>query len=265
LRSPAAAAQTSGGFRRATKNRGSARAVGGKDSASPHAESGAPPGIRGGAVVSRGPGWPSARRISAGLSRRFACACSSLTKRRRAWRRTPAIARALGHDVVARELAAEGAARSIREETPELAIVVLHTDEEHALELIAEIVEEGICPVIVQSNDGDPEFAARAAECGVFAVTAPVEADALQTSIEVAVRRFEEFEDLTAQVENLEGALRRRAIVERAKGILMDRRGIDERAAFELLRDRARSSKRTLVDVAQSVLDELPPLPGRDA
>src|SRR2546430_1612767 len=132
---------------------------------------------------------------------------------------TAGIARGLGHDVVARELAAEGAARSIREETPELAIVVLDADQEHALELIGEIVDEGICPVIAQSDDGDPDFAARAAERGVFAVTAPIEADALQTAIEVAVRRFEELEELTEQVENLEGALQRRAIVERAKGI----------------------------------------------
>ena len=98
----------------------------------------------------------------------------------------------------------------------------------------------------------------------MFAVTAPIEADALQTAIEVAVRRFEELEELTEQVENLEGALQRRAIVERAKGILMERREIDERAAFELLRDRARSSNRTLVDVAQSVLDGRSLLPGRN-
>ena len=169
---------------------------------------------------------------------------------------TVSIARALGHDVVARELAVSGTARAIRDESPELAIVVLHANEEHALDLIGEIVDEGICPVIVQSDSGDAEFAAQAAERGAFAVSAPIEAEALQAAIEVAVRRFEELEELTEQVENLEGALRRRAIVERAKGILMERREIDERIAFELLRNRARSSNRTLVEVAQSVLDD---------
>ena len=69
------------------------------------------------------------------------------------------------------------------------------------------------------------------------------------------MRRFEELEELAEQVDNLEGALRRRALVERAKGMLMERRDLDERAAFELLRSRARSSNRTLVEVAQSVLD----------
>ena len=120
--------------------------------------------------------------------------------------------------------------------------------------------------MIVQTNGDDPEFAARAAEWGAFGFSTPVEPDALQTAIEVAMRRFEELEELTEQVDNLEGALRRRALVERAKGILMERRDLDERAAFELLRERARSSNRTLVDVAQSLLDtQKSKSPGRKA
>ena len=119
-------------------------------------------------------------------------------------------------------------------------------------------MDEGDLPGHRPDNGEDPEFAARAAERGVFAFSSPVEPDALQAAIEVAVRRFEEFEELAEQVENLEGALRRRAIVERAKGIIMERRGIDERQAFELLRARARSSNRTLVDVAQALLDGQP-------
>jgi AmiR/NasT family two-component response regulator len=165
------------------------------------------------------------------------------------------VAQRLGHDVVAVELAVSGVARAIRDRSPELAIVGLHEDEEHALDLVEQIVEEAICPVIVQTRGDDPEFAARAAEHGAFGFTAPVQPDALQTAIEVAVRRFEEQEELSEQIEKLEGALRRRAIVERAKGMLMERQGIDERAAFELLRKRARSSNRPLVEVAQAVLD----------
>jgi AmiR/NasT family two-component response regulator len=163
--------------------------------------------------------------------------------------------RDLGHEVVALELSPGGAARAIREQSPQLAIVVLHEDEQHALALVGEIVEEHICPVIVQSGSDDPQFAAQAAESGVFAFSTPIEAEALQAAIEVAMRRFEELEELAEQIDNLEGALRRRAIVERAKGVLMERERVDERAAFERLRRQARSSNRTLVDVAQSLLD----------
>jgi response regulator NasT len=165
------------------------------------------------------------------------------------------VASSLGHDVVARELAVAAVARAVREESPELAVVVLHEDAEHALDMIRELVDERICPVIVQTNGADAEFAARAGEAGAFALATPVEAEALQASIEISMRRFEELEELTEEIENLEGALRRRALVERAKGVLMERQGHDERGAFEFLRSRARATNRTVVDVAQAFLD----------
>ena len=76
--------------------------------------------------------------------------------------------------------------------------------------------------------------------------------DDVQGAIEVALRRHREEQRLHEKVEQLESALERRAVIERAKGILMERHGVDERAAFELLRDHARSSRRRVVDVAQS-------------
>ena len=82
-------------------------------------------------------------------------------------------------------------------------------------------------------------------------VRVPVE----RSAIEVAVRRHAEAEALSEKVSQLETALARRAVIERAKGILMERHGIDERAAFELLREHARSHSRTVVAVAQSVAE----------
>jgi AmiR/NasT family two-component response regulator len=62
------------------------------------------------------------------------------------------------------------------------------------------------------------------------------------------LRRFSEYNDL-------EGAFGRRAITERAKGILMERHSVDEPAAFEMLREHARTTNRKLVDVAAAVVD----------
>jgi len=61
----------------------------------------------------------------------------------------------------------------------------------------------------------------------------------------------------------LEGAFGRRAVTERAKGILMERHGITEQAAFDMLRASARGSSRKLVDVADAVVTSLPLLPAR--
>ena len=77
----------------------------------------------------------------------------------------------------------------------------------------------------------------------------------MQGAIEIAMRRHEETARLAEQVERLESALERRGAIERAKGILMERHSIDERAAFELLREHARRSNRRVVELAHAVAD----------
>jgi AmiR/NasT family two-component response regulator len=69
------------------------------------------------------------------------------------------------------------------------------------------------------------------------------------------MRRWREQHELAEQVERLEGALARRALIERAKGILMERHSLADRAAFELMREHARSHNRTVVDVAAAVTE----------
>ena len=160
---------------------------------------------------------------------------------------------ALGHDVIARAISLRHVAEAVATEEPDVALVVLHRDEEHALDLIGEIAEYGAGPVIALLDSEDTEFVARAAEQGIAAYAQPVNRDTVQNAIEVALRRHAETEALTEKVEQLESALERRAVIERAKGILMERHGIDERAAFELLRSHARASSRKVVDLARAV------------
>jgi response regulator NasT len=85
----------------------------------------------------------------------------------------------------------------------------------------------------------------------------------VQGAIEVALRRYEETSKLQEKVDQLETALERRTLIERAKGIVMERHGIDERAAFDLLRDHARSQSRRVVDVARAVSEGHALLPPR--
>ena len=131
---------------------------------------------------------------------------------------------------------------------PDVALVGLGDDSQHALQLIEQIVQEAACPVIALLVGQDPRFVDEAAKRGVFAYLADGEAEQLGSALGIVLRRFAEYH-------NLEGAFARRAVTERAKGILMERHGIDETAAFERLRDQARRSGRRLVDVAQSVCD----------
>jgi response regulator NasT len=85
---------------------------------------------------------------------------------------------------------------------------------------------------------------------GVFAYITDADADAggWQSSIDIVLRRFAEYHDL-------EGAFGRRAITERAKGILMERHSVDDAAAYEMLRDHSRHANRKLLDIASAVVD----------
>jgi response regulator NasT len=169
----------------------------------------------------------------------------------------------LGHVVTPFAVSVREAAEIIAREDPNLAIVAVHHDDEHALALIAEAVEYASGPVIAQVPHGDTEFVARAAERGIAAWVESNDPDAVQAAIEVAIRRYREAQQLAEKVEQLETALERRTRIERAKGILMERHGVDDHSAFELLREQARSSSRAVIDVAQAVLDGHALLPGR--
>jgi AmiR/NasT family two-component response regulator len=159
----------------------------------------------------------------------------------------------LGHEVTPYVVSVADAIELIVREDPDLAFVVVHKDDEHALALIQETVEYASGPVIAQTRDGDVDFVARAAERGISAWIESASPEAVQGAIEVALRRYEEAAQLQVKVDQLESALERRAAIERAKGILMERHGIDERAAFELMRDHARAQSRRVVDVAASI------------
>jgi AmiR/NasT family two-component response regulator len=172
-----------------------------------------------------------------------------------ALRRLHEVLAGLGHEVTPYAVSVHEAVELIAKEDPHVAIVVVHTDDEHALALIAEAVEFASGPVIAQLPDAEVDFLSRAAERGISAYVESMDPEAIQGAIEIAVRRYREARRLHEKVDQLEGALDRRATIERAKGILMERHGVGERDAFELLRDHARTSGRRVVDVAQTVLD----------
>ncbi len=143
------------------------------------------------------------------------------------------IVAALGHEVIAREIEVEDVGAVTARARPDVALVGLGASSQHALDLIDKIVHEAACPVIVLLHEPDPVFVKEASKRGVFAHISDDDVEDWQSSIDIVLRRFAEYHDLR-------GAFGRRAIIERAKGILMERHSIDEDAAFEMLRERSR-------------------------
>ena len=154
----------------------------------------------------------------------------------------------LGHEVIAREIDVEDVGPVTARERPDVALVGLGDSSAHALDLIDRIVREASCPVIVLLHDRDPEFVKQASRRGVFAHISDTDTGEWQSSIDIVLQRFAEFHAL-------QGAFGRRALIERAKGILMERHAIDEATAFEMLREHSRVDNRKLIDLAAAIVD----------
>ena len=155
---------------------------------------------------------------------------------------------ALGHEVIAREIDVTEVGAATARLQPDVALVGLGLDSQHALDLITEIVREASCPVVALLSAPDPAYVHDAAARGVFAYIVDSSPEGLQGSIDVTLQRFAEYQ-------GLQGAFGRRALIEQAKGILMARHATDADRAFGMLRNHSQQNGRKLVDVAQAVVD----------
>jgi AmiR/NasT family two-component response regulator len=153
----------------------------------------------------------------------------------------------LGHEVVGEGATLDSVGQATAAELPDVALVIVG-ESDKALGLIRTIVHEAACPVIAILDVQDRTFVDQAARLGIFSYIAHGgDLEEMQSSMDVALQRFAEYHAL-------EGAFGRRAVTERAKGILMERHGIDEQQAFVLLREQARRTNTKMVDVAASLL-----------
>ena len=167
------------------------------------------------------------------------------------------IVEALGHEIVGRGVDITEVGPLSRSAGAEVALVGLGLDGEHALKQISAIVQEAACPVIAVLDAKDPTYVQQAAQRGVFAyVVLDGDSDELQNALDITLRRFAEFQ-------NLQSAFGRRAIIEQAKGILMERNGIDAEAAFALLKSHSQQTGQKLIDVANAITQTHQLLPAR--
>ena len=164
------------------------------------------------------------------------------------------IVASLGHEVIAREIEVDDVGAVTARERPDVALVGLGASSQHALILIERIVQEAACPVIALIHSPDPDFIREASKRGVFAHITDGDPAELQNNIDIVLRRFAEYHDL-------EGAFGRRAMIERAKGILMERHTVGDESAFGMMRNQSRQGNRKLVDIATAVVDGHPLLP----
>jgi response regulator NasT len=117
------------------------------------------------------------------------------------------------------------------------------------------LTEERIAPVVLLSAYSQRDLVQRAREAGVVAyLVKPYREEELSPAIEVALARFAEFKDLQKQVSDLQEALETRKLVDRAKGILMDKQGLTEAEAFRKIQKMSMDNRKPMKDVAEAII-----------
>jgi response regulator NasT len=163
--------------------------------------------------------------------------------------------RRAGHEVVC--VAATGAelAERCAAARPDLILTDVKMPDLDGIEAARRLTKDHPVPIIVISGYHDEDLVERALGLGVQAyLVKPVKPGDLEVAIAVALRRFEEMRELTHEAADLRQKLEERKLIERAKGVVTRRLGIDEAEAFRRLQKLASVHNRKLAEVAQAVL-----------
>jgi two-component system, response regulator / RNA-binding antiterminator len=164
--------------------------------------------------------------------------------------------RLAGHEVTATLSSPLALLKTIDELAPDVIVIDTESPSRDVLEHLVFVSQHTPRPVVMFASDGAPETIRAATRAGVSAyVVDGLDAGRIKAIVEAAVARFEDFQALRSQLAEANLRLSERKLVERAKGLLMKSRGLDEEAAYTALRKMAMDRKLKLADVAQRVVD----------
>lgn len=163
----------------------------------------------------------------------------------------------LGYDVVGTASDGATAVRLVSELSPEVAILDVKMPVLDGLTAAEEISALGSTAVVMLTAFSQPELVHRANGAGVMAfLVKPIDPSDLRPAIEVARSRFAEKASLTAELGDLAEKLAARKAIERAKGILQSKYGMDESASFRWLQKAAMDGRMSMDAVAAVVIAE---------
>jgi len=132
----------------------------------------------------------------------------------------------------------------------------LDSPDRDTLESMRQVTFEQARPVVMFAQDGNPETIRAAIEAGVSAyVVDGLKPERVRPVLDVAIARFAQFQELRSELDKARSTLAERKLVERAKGILMKRRGFGEDEAYKLMRKMAMDQKARLVDIANKIIE----------
>ena len=161
----------------------------------------------------------------------------------------------LGHQVVAVAQNGIELVELCAKTHPDLVITDIKMPDMDGIDAATQIYRQAAIPVILVSAYHDADFIRRAEADHIMAyLVKPIKQADLEPAISIATRRFEQFQELRKETSNLRQALEERKLIEKAKGILMKKAGLDENDAFRRLQRLASDKNRKLIEIAQIIL-----------
>jgi response regulator NasT len=155
---------------------------------------------------------------------------------------------AAGGEVAVEATRRADALTAVTKAAPDVAVIAVGLSDGDGVDAAAEVIAKARCPVVLFTSKTSDELVRRAREAGVIAfLLKPLRAAEVVPTFEIAIARFRESAKLVQ-------ALEERKVIERAKGLLMNRLGVSEDEAFKRLRRAAMDGRRPMVEVAQALL-----------
>jgi response regulator NasT len=162
----------------------------------------------------------------------------------------------LGYTVVGVARTGAEAVRLCIQLSPDIVIMDMQMPEMNGDAAAQQIAKQHPTPVIMLTAYSDTDHVRKAESSGALAyLIKPVNPEELPPTIDVAIARFRETQRLREKVDELQETIDSRKIIERAKGILMQRRSIGGEEAYELMRQWARERSSKVKDIAQAIVD----------
>lgn len=143
----------------------------------------------------------------------------------------------------------------LKRQDVDVVIASMSSPDRDTLESFRSSADENPRAVVMFVDEDGADMASEAVRAGVSAyIVDGFSSKRVRSVLEVAILRFQEFQRLKGELEKSKAALADRKIIDRAKGILMEQRGLNEADAYALLRKTAMAQNQKIVDVARSVL-----------